>query len=174
MDWSPWSECSVSCGSVGFHNRSRKVKPGKHNMCNKANLKPDQGDSEETEICSTLTIPDWPTCPIPARIGSWESWSPCTQTCYNEGSQAPLTTRRRECIGATLSTNPDFNTMIATCNDFELLSETMSCGTPLCPGEDARCLFLPALVQSAQQLSKLCFYYVATKNSTNLFQNTTA
>merc|ERR1712105_547010 len=119
----------------GFRNRSRDVIPGKHNLCNKANLKPDEGDSEETEMCSTLTIPDWPTCPIPARVGSWKSWSPCTQTCYNEGSRSPFMTRRRKCIEATLSTNADFNSNIVTCNDFGL-SETKPCGIlPHCPGE---------------------------------------
>ena len=141
MDWTPWSSCSSSCGfwsscstSCGpgaTRQKSRNFMPGRHG----ANHEPDEGNSEETQVCSTQTIPDWPTCPIPARIGSWESWSPCTQTCYNEGSRSPFMTRRRKCIEATLSTNNTFNTNIATCNDFEL-SETMPCGTPLCPGED--------------------------------------
>ena len=129
--WTPWSSCSSSCGAGATRQKSRNFIPGRHG----ANHKPDEGNSVETEVCSTQTIPGWPTCPIPARIGSWESWSSCSQTCYNEGSQTPFMTRRRKCTEASFSTNPDFNTMIATCDDFEL-SETMSCGTPLCPGED--------------------------------------
>ena len=137
-DWTPWSSCSSSCGAGATRQKSRNFIPGRH----EANHKPDKGKSEETQECST--IPDWPTCPIPARVGSWESWPSCSQTCYNEGSQDPLTTRRRECIDATLSTNDTFNTNIVTCNDFEL-SETKPCGIlPLCPGEDNRFLFLPA------------------------------
>ena len=160
-DWKPWSHCSVSCGAGGSRHRSRGVTPGRHNLCNKANLKPDQGDSEETQMCSTETIPDWPTCPIPARIGSWESWS-CSQTCYNEGSPIPWTrTRRRECIEATLSTNTDFNTNIVTCNDLQLseLSETKPCGIlPLCSGEDTRCLLLPALVHKCPEIVQIMFF----------------
>merc|ERR1719458_1426462 len=98
MNWSPWSQCSITCGAGGSRHRSRDVVPGKHTMCSKANLKPDEGDSEETEMCSTLTIPNWPTCPTPAHKGCWGEWTPCTQTCYNGGPQTPLTTRRRECI----------------------------------------------------------------------------
>ena len=140
MEWSTWSPCSVSCGTGGSRQRSRAFWhsgiPGKYNLCHMDNNRePVEGYSAQTEVCSTQTIPNWPTCPIPARIGSWESWSSCSQTCYNEGSQTPFMTRRRKCTEASFSTNPDFNTMIATCDDFEL-SETMSCGTPLCPGED--------------------------------------
>ena len=133
MDWKPWGPCSSSCGPGATRQKSRSFIPGRHG----ANPEPDKGNSEETQVCST--IPDWPTCPTPARYSSWKSWSSCTQTCYNEGSQRPLMTRSRECTEASLSTNPDFNTNIATCNDFEL-SETMPCGTPLCPGEDTSLL----------------------------------
>ena len=135
MEWSPWSQCSLSCGAGGFRQRSRDVIPGKHSLCNKANLKPDEGDSEETEICSTQTIPDWPTCPTPAHEGCWGEWTPCTQTCYNKGSQTPLMTRRKKCIEATLSTNVDFNSNIVTCNNLQRLSETKTCDIPVCPGD---------------------------------------
>ena len=138
MEWSPWSPCTVSCGTGGSRQRSRAFWhsgiPGKYNLCYMDdNRELVEGYSEQTEVCSTQTITGWPTCPIPARIGgSWESWSSCSQPCYNEGSQIPLMTRRRECIEATLSTNTSFNTNIVTCSDLQL-SQTEPC--PLCRGE---------------------------------------
>ena len=135
MDWTPWSSCSSSCGPGATRQKSRSFIPGRHG----ANPEPDKGNSEETQVCSL--IPDWPTCPTPARYGSWGNWSSCRQTCYNEGSQSPLTTRSRECTEANLSTNASFNANIATCKDL-LLSETKTCGVPLCPGDDKSLCFL--------------------------------
>ena len=135
MDWSPWSDCSITCGAGGFRNRSRGVTPGKHNMCNKANLKPDEGDSEETQMCSTETIPDWPTCPTPAHEGSWGEWTPCKQTCIEEGSERPQTMRVRDCVEAKPSSNETLNAGLRTCNDLVPSRELKNCETPTCPGE---------------------------------------
>ena len=129
MDWTPWTACSPSCGSGATRQRSRGVIPGKHG----ANHEP-AGNDKEAEDCSTLTIPDWPTCPVPARHGEWDSWSLCTQTCYDEGTFPPMTRRIRKCIEATLSSNPNLNLNIDTCATLPKISETHLCQIPLCPG----------------------------------------
>ena len=131
MDWKPWGPCSSSCGPGATRQKSRNFIPGRHG----ANPEPDEGNSEETQICSTQTIPDWPTCPTPANEGCWGEWTRCTQTCYNEGSQPPLMTRRKKCIAATLSTNAAFNFNISTCNNLQMPSETKPCDIPFCPGD---------------------------------------
>ncbi|KAL0964700.1 hypothetical protein UPYG_G00327770 [Umbra pygmaea] len=79
--WSPWSACSVSCGS-GVVSRVR--------LCN--NPPPQHGNAgcsgntTETQPC------DPSPCPIAGNWGPWSSWLPCSLSCGGG-----LTSRQREC-----------------------------------------------------------------------------
>ena len=130
-DWTPWSQCSVTCGDGGTRRKSRSFIPGRYG----AELEPDEGNSEETQICSTETIPDWPTCPTPAHEGCWGEWTPCTKTCIEEGLERPETMRIRDCVPENPSTDETLNADLVTCEDLELEKEFKKCEMPICPGK---------------------------------------
>ena len=129
MEWKPWTACSRTCGPGATREKSRIFVPGRNGAPNRP-----RGNLKEIEDCSTSTIPDWPTCPEDALYGEWESWSPCTETCYEKGTQIPLKTRRRKCIKAIPSTNAAYNTDLVTCKDLpQIEPETDHC--TICPGD---------------------------------------
>lgn len=78
-EWTPWSECSVSCGSGGVQQRKRECfDPLGLNKC--------QGPTEEQRNCQ----------PSPEPCESqWGTWSPCDAVC-GEGIQR----RRRACLSS--------------------------------------------------------------------------
>ena len=132
--WTSWSTCSLTCGPGATRRRSRIFIPGRHG----GKTNPD-GALEETQDCSESS--EFPTpCPKPARASnSWESWSRCTETYYQEGSRPPLATRRRRCIHSTLSSNWKFNN-IANCSDLApaLPTDSKVCDIKPCPGKTLR------------------------------------
>ena len=128
--WTSWGACSKTCGAGATRTRSRTFTPGRQG----GEAKP-EGDLEEKEDC--LKSKEFPTpCPIPAQTSqSWESWSPCTESCYPEGSQHPTMWRRRRCIPAILSGNWKVNTDIANCTDLEPVEESKNCEISFCQGK---------------------------------------
>ena len=129
-NWTSWGACSKTCGPGATRTRSRVFTPGRHG----GKTTPD-GDLEEKEDC--LKSKEFPTpCPIPAKTSqTWGSWSPCTGSCYPEGSERPVSIRRRECISATFSSNWMFNINIANCTDLAPVTESKLCEIATCIGE---------------------------------------
>ncbi|NXX69329.1 TSP1 protein, partial [Spizella passerina] len=68
--WSPWSSCSVTCGT-GIVTRIR--------LCNspvpQLNGKPCEGEARENKACQK------DPCPINGNWGPWSPWDACTVTC---------------------------------------------------------------------------------------------
>ncbi|XP_072034395.1 adhesion G protein-coupled receptor B1-like [Amphiura filiformis] len=111
--WSPYSECSVTCGS-GSRTRTR--------TCDDPDLSDDTtclGDSEATADCtaqiSCTDVPVW---------GQWGQYSTCTVICGG-GSQGGSQTRSRDCIGLDTNLQDD-----VTCSPGSS-QETRDCNTQL-------------------------------------------
>uniref|UniRef100_A0A3Q2CT39 Hemicentin-1 n=1 Tax=Cyprinodon variegatus TaxID=28743 RepID=A0A3Q2CT39_CYPVA len=68
--WSPWEECSQTCGQ-GNKTRIRSCSnpPPQHGG------RPCLGKAVEAIMCSVRP------CPVLGNWGSWLSWSPCSETC---------------------------------------------------------------------------------------------
>ncbi|XP_035996829.1 hemicentin-1 isoform X1 [Fundulus heteroclitus] len=68
--WSPWEECSHTCGQ-GNKTRVRSCSnpPAQHGG------RPCVGKAVEAIICTVRP------CPVAGNWGSWLSWSPCSETC---------------------------------------------------------------------------------------------
>ena len=155
--WTSWSPCSQTCGAVASRRRSRTFFPGRHG----GKTRPDEA-LKETQNCSESSeLKEFPTpCPKPAHMSqTWESWSPCTETCYPEKSQPPTKHRKRECIKATFSNNWKYNININNCTDLSPVAEIDICGIQPCPGENTindkiLSKFLDALV-SAKTMCKI-------------------
>jgi hypothetical protein len=81
--WSPWSACSITCGTDGFMTRIRTcdhpapLYGGKYCV----------GDSLDSTTCSKHP------CPIPGGWSNWFGWSECSKTCGFGGH----THRKRLC-----------------------------------------------------------------------------
>lgn len=77
--WSPWSQCTKSCGD-GFHSRERLVKnAASHGGAGCL------GDLKEVEPCNTESCPEHCDC----VLSPWEAWTTC------DGSQ---TSRMRDVL----------------------------------------------------------------------------
>eukprot|EP00928_Gymnodinium_smaydae_P006068 TRINITY_DN12111_c0_g2_i2.p1 TRINITY_DN12111_c0_g2~~TRINITY_DN12111_c0_g2_i2.p1 ORF type:complete len:727 (+),score=56.61 TRINITY_DN12111_c0_g2_i2:54-2234(+) len=68
-EWTPWSSCSVTCGS-GFMVRSRAI-----DYPEKGGGKPCAGDFNQSRACSRQH------CPVPCVWATWSTWSSCTASC---------------------------------------------------------------------------------------------
>ncbi|RUS87810.1 hypothetical protein EGW08_004409 [Elysia chlorotica] len=79
LDWSPWSDCSVSCGG-GHQWRNRTCQPPEHGGQDCA------GPDNVTQDCNTQP------CPIDGVWLAWSDWSVCTTTCGGG-----LSERTRQC-----------------------------------------------------------------------------
>ncbi|XP_018408468.1 PREDICTED: hemicentin-1 [Nanorana parkeri] len=81
LDWSPWEECSKTCGS-GKKTRTR--------ICNLPSAqeggKMCDGKAIDSKVCNTKP------CPVNGEWSSWQVWGPCSKTC-GKGTQ----TRVRLC-----------------------------------------------------------------------------
>ncbi|KAM5147900.1 hemicentin-1 [Mantella aurantiaca] len=81
LDWSPWEECSKTCGS-GKQTRTRvcKIPSGEEEgkMCD--------GKAIDTRVCNNKP------CPVDGEWSFWQVWGPCSKTC-GKGTQ----TRVRLC-----------------------------------------------------------------------------
>ena len=130
MDWSPWSQCSRICGSGATRQKVRYFLSGRHG----AREKP-VGSAEEIEECSTDTIPDWPTCPVVAKLGAWAEWSVCNKDCVKGGSARPMSSRQRFCIPEVPSTKEALNIGLKTCADLIYSKENRPCPVNFCPGK---------------------------------------
>ncbi|XP_071944549.1 uncharacterized protein [Antedon mediterranea] len=110
-DWTPWTECSKSCG-VGGQKRTRSYNP------------PENGGEEcdspiiisETQSCNT------DACPIPGEWSPWTPWSNCTAEC--EGGEM---SRKRTC------SNPPPKNGGQYCNGSS--EETKTCNVAPCEEE---------------------------------------
>jgi len=80
-DWSPWGECSKSCGG-GVQERTRECHGPFYGgaECD--------GDFKETQVCSTTA------CPIDGVWSKWSDWTDCSKTCAGG-----FTERSRTCEG---------------------------------------------------------------------------
>ncbi|XP_074654070.1 hemicentin-1-like [Tubulanus polymorphus] len=97
-DWTPWEECSKTCGN-GERIRSRKCQ----NPPPSNGGQPCHGESVERVICNIKP------CPVHGDWGEWSNWRPCSESC-GQGTQERY--RRcdrprpqdggRDCIGKDL------------------------------------------------------------------------
>ncbi|XP_039610072.1 SCO-spondin [Polypterus senegalus] len=108
-EWTPWSECSVSCGT-GLQNRYR--------FCNSPPQSgsglPCLGADKQDQICSNVP------CSRNGGWSEWSSWSDCTKLCGGG-----VISRSRECNNPVPEGDGDFCEGIG--------SEIDSCNTEDCP-----------------------------------------
>jgi len=68
-DFGDFGECSLTCGGVGQHTRSRTVK-----------VQPENGGSACGDLSETSTCNEGP-CPVHCETSNWSDWGACTQSC---------------------------------------------------------------------------------------------
>ncbi|KAJ3609509.1 hypothetical protein NHX12_024030 [Muraenolepis orangiensis] len=88
LEWSPWSQCSVTC-SAGTEQRQRRCSSAAHSWAEC------QGEHQERRGCSK------PSCSGGGNWGSWNHWSLCSKSC-DSGWQR----RSRMCDGPGLQGPP--------------------------------------------------------------------
>ncbi|XP_040215726.1 hemicentin-1 isoform X1 [Rana temporaria] len=104
LDWSPWEECSKTCGS-GKQTRTR--------ICNippaQEGGKTCDGKAIDTKVCNIKS------CPVDGEWSSWQVWGPCSKTC-GKGTQirARLCNNPPPSFGGTFCEGQDTQSQI--CN----------------------------------------------------------
>ncbi|XP_036410900.1 SCO-spondin [Megalops cyprinoides] len=107
--WTPWSECSVTCGP-GLQSRYRFCSSPERSGSGLPCLGPDRQDQ--------LCVPA--SCDRNGGWGEWTTWTDCTKSCGG-GVQS----RRRECDSPTPVGEGDYCEGLST--------EVISCNTNHCP-----------------------------------------
>jgi hypothetical protein len=108
-EWSGWSSCSKECGS-GTQTRTRTY------------TEPQYGGAhaEGYQILSESRSCNTQMCPIPGVLSEWSEWSSCSKEC---GSGTQTRTRTY--------TEPQYGG--AHAEGYQILSESRSCNTQMCP-----------------------------------------
>merc|ERR1719498_1768689 len=127
-DWADWSACSHSCG-VGTQTRQRTIATAPVDGHSCPLSEPDCHRSGSHTVTSATTCPDLGmtrscnehNCAIDCVVGSWSTWSQCTQTCSTSLSVGSQTRTRQ-------NTPPEHGG--AAC---PVSSETTSCNDFNCP-----------------------------------------
>uniref|UniRef100_A0A914ZKI1 Spondin-1 n=1 Tax=Parascaris univalens TaxID=6257 RepID=A0A914ZKI1_PARUN len=163
--WSPWSDCSVTCGH-GTRSRSRTFKePDSNNVtCPHVDLiRKDICVGENGDDCSVT--PD-PLC----RATTWSEWSPCSASC-DEGVRVRTrllfyAEHEQRCAHVTLQENE--NCQLQTCRRFlsahseEICEEEKQEG--LCAGTFPRYWYNSKLKRCER------FIYTGCKGNRNQFE----
>lgn len=108
-DWSPWAECSKTCGGGGGQKRSRKVLS--HARGGGA---PCEGPLETVRPCGTDPCPagEWDA---DCRLGGWSDWTGCgagddsqesSLQSFRTRAVTPAKGRGRPCEGSTKQAGP--------------------------------------------------------------------
>ena len=94
--WTPWNECSETCGEEGTQYRERECVPGGLILAVRLTIFRSGFDEDDEEICDGSKIehkqcnrhkcPEW---------SEWSLWSPCSKTC---GRLPGAQTRSRACL----------------------------------------------------------------------------
>ena len=139
---SDWSECNSNCLEKGkqlpFRSRARVCQPDQYGGKNCTFLEDHTKKKNEPLYTETQDCSELPNCPDPASMGSWSSWSICSQTCFPEGEAPPQRTRTRSCNEATLSSDPSLNEDVATCETLGEQKMFQNCpNISACPGKVA-------------------------------------
>ncbi|KAH3860504.1 coadhesin-like [Dreissena polymorpha] len=111
-DWSPWRQCSATCGG-GKQIRSRSCSDPVPQFGGKPC--DDAQHFIEMRVCNTLS------CPVDGHWAVWSPWLPCSVTC-GRGNQI----RTRNCSNPT----PQFGGK--PCDDALHFSESRDCNTHSC------------------------------------------
>uniref|UniRef100_H0XAK9 Hemicentin 1 n=1 Tax=Otolemur garnettii TaxID=30611 RepID=H0XAK9_OTOGA len=104
-EWSPWEECTRSCGR-GNRTRTRTCS----NPSAQHGGRPCEGNAVEIIMCSIRP------CPVHGAWSTWQPWGPCSESC-GKGTQ----TRTRLCnnpppsLGGTFCDGPE--TQVQVCNE---------------------------------------------------------
>ncbi|KAK7106181.1 hypothetical protein V1264_017467 [Littorina saxatilis] len=112
--WTPWSQCSATCGS-GSRERSRSCSNPPANQCGRDC----PGQSRDTERCQGQQ------CCVNGNWGTWERWSQPSASCGSATRD-----RRRRCD------NPSANFCGRSCPGSDLQTEPYETGVPCCVPRD--------------------------------------
>jgi hypothetical protein len=96
-NWSPWSQCSASCGG-GQRARTRQFQTNSTENCTQENLR-------ETQSCNV------DCCPVDGQYTPWSDWTECTKQCgsgirkrYRSCTNPAPSCKGKPCEGSTLHT----------------------------------------------------------------------
>ncbi|XP_022081548.1 hemicentin-1-like isoform X2 [Acanthaster planci] len=129
-EWSPWSECSATCGDTlsRFRGCNSPAPRFGGNQC--------VGEGREVRWCN-----DRRNCPIHGGWRQWSAWSPCSVSCGRDGLRRRLRMCTnpapryggRDCVGDQTSTRP----CLARKRNCPIDGGLSEWGTWICPQECA-------------------------------------